>query len=96
MNIQIKISGTTGSGKTSIARLLTEHLKSDGFAVANIDVDELKDPVNSDIQANRLCNLLDKELGITIETENLMTLRQKELKEFLRQNAMFLSGRSRL
>lgn len=61
-----------GSGKSTLSRLLTEHLIGAGFCVDNADLDELFLPVDNDTQAKRLCRLLDKDTKIVINSEQAL------------------------
>jgi len=73
--LKIIITGSSGSGKSTMSRLLTELLTSGGFDVSNEDMDEIIFPVDSDRQANRICSLLDKDTKISIDS-------QQEKREF--------------
>ena len=66
MCLKITVSGSVGSGKSSIAQYITDRLIGAGFYTENKD-DYIE--MNDETQADQLCALLDQDLCIEVYTK---------------------------
>ena len=67
--MKITVSGTTNSGKTTIAQLIEEALRKAGFEVNNLDPDEQATP--PELQETRVRALASRGLRIPIFVEQV-------------------------
>lgn len=64
-HVTIQVVGTTGSGKSTIARVIGRHLKSIGFDVVINDPDNIPTRPNQVEEITE--SLLERKLEITVE-----------------------------
>lgn len=69
MELQIIVKGSVNTGKSTIARYITEKLKELNFDAENVEFDEILSPVDSKTQRKRMGCLLDKGVEIRVDAE---------------------------
>lgn len=69
MELQIIVKGSVNTGKSTIARSITELLKKEGFDVENIELDEHINPVDKAGQLLRESIVIEKGVKIRVDTE---------------------------